>query len=82
MQIGLLRGGRLLAEESPEKLLQLFNTDSLEKVFLNLSKQQEEGRLAEVEELPVEDQNNSIIMGSINSIASNAITTDGSREVI
>lgn len=77
-----MRGGRLLAEESPEKLLQLFNTDSLEQVFLNLSKQQEEGRLAEVDHLPVEDQNNSIVMGSMNSIATNSVTNDGSREVI
>lgn len=44
-QIGLMRGGKLLAEESPARLLELFHTDTLEEVFLILSKNQEEGRI-------------------------------------
>ncbi|CAG9815832.1 unnamed protein product [Phaedon cochleariae] len=35
--IGLMRGGYFLAEESPERLIQQFNADSLEDVFLKLS---------------------------------------------
>ncbi|GAB1869390.1 ABC transporter G family member 20 isoform X2 [Camponotus japonicus] len=38
--IGLMRSGRLLAEESPRTLLQIYNCDSLEEVFLKLSRQQ------------------------------------------
>lgn len=44
-QIGLMRDGCLLAEESPEKLLQTFQVDYLEDVFLILSRRQNEGRL-------------------------------------
>lgn len=40
-----MREGRLLAEESPSRLLQIFNTNTLEEVFLILSRRQEEGRL-------------------------------------
>lgn len=40
-----MRGGKLLAEESPARLLELFHTDTLEEVFLILSKNQEEGRI-------------------------------------
>lgn len=39
-----MRGGYLLAEESPEKLLAQFNTDTLEDVFLKLSVIQNLGR--------------------------------------
>lgn len=35
-KIGLLRNGRLLAEDSPQSLLENFNEDSLESVFLKL----------------------------------------------
>ncbi|KAB0795299.1 hypothetical protein PPYR_12138 [Photinus pyralis] len=38
--IGLMRGGRFLAEESPRDLLVKFSTDSLEEVFLRLSANQ------------------------------------------
>ena len=41
--IGLMRGGKLLAEESPTKLMEMHNVDSLEEVFLNLSKKQNMG---------------------------------------
>ncbi|KAI8121739.1 hypothetical protein FF38_00340 [Lucilia cuprina] len=42
--IGLLRGGRMLAEESPEFLRQQYNADSLEEVFLKLSVLQNMGK--------------------------------------
>lgn len=81
-QIGLLRGGRLLAEESPDQLLNLFGTDSLEEVFLILSKQQEDGRLPAVENVISDDQNNTMVMSS-NSNVSMVMTEmgNGSREV-
>lgn len=37
LQIGLMREGVLLAEQSPKTLLQRFQCSSLEEVFLNLS---------------------------------------------
>ncbi|XP_076175367.1 ABC transporter G family member 23 [Ptiloglossa arizonensis] len=41
--IGLMRGGKLLAEETPMKLMEMHNLDSLEDVFLKLSKRQNMG---------------------------------------
>ncbi|XP_034944176.1 ABC transporter G family member 20 isoform X2 [Chelonus insularis] len=38
--IGLMRSGRLLAEESPRALLTMYNCPSLEDVFLKLSRKQ------------------------------------------
>ncbi|CAL1673500.1 unnamed protein product [Lasius platythorax] len=38
--IGLMRSGRLLAEEAPMTLLQIYNCASLEEVFLKLSRKQ------------------------------------------
>lgn len=38
--IGLMRSGRLLAEESPQALLHMYNCQSLEDVFLKLSREQ------------------------------------------
>ncbi|KAL0114313.1 hypothetical protein PUN28_011521 [Cardiocondyla obscurior] len=38
--IGLMRSGRLLAEEAPRTLLQIYNCASLEEVFLKLSRKQ------------------------------------------
>lgn len=38
--IGLMRSGRLLAEESPQTLLQMYRCVSLEDVFLKLSRKQ------------------------------------------
>lgn len=40
-----MRHGRLLAEETPENLMRDFHTDTLEKVFLELSRMQAEGVL-------------------------------------
>jgi ABC-type multidrug transport system ATPase subunit len=41
-QIGLLRGGKLLAEAPPERLMSIFNSSNLEEVFLTLSQKQDE----------------------------------------
>lgn len=68
-RIGLMREGRLLAEESPSRLLTLFGTDSLEEVFLVLSKRQEEGKLEEIENL-ADDDNNSVIHSVMDSTTS------------
>lgn len=43
-KIGLMRGGRFLAEESPEDILHRYNTVSLEDAFLKLSILQNRGR--------------------------------------
>lgn len=40
-KIGLIRGGRLLSESSPEQLLNRFQCSSLEEAFLTLSQAQE-----------------------------------------
>lgn len=42
--IGLMRGGRFLAEESPDTLLQRYACDSLEDVFLKLAVMQNKGK--------------------------------------
>lgn len=49
--IGLMRSGRLLAEESPQALLTMYNCISLEDVFLKLSRKQ--GQANQVVELNV-----------------------------
>ncbi|XP_067007499.1 ABC transporter G family member 23 [Anabrus simplex] len=43
-KIGLMRGGRFLAEESPAQLMASNMCDSLEEVFLKLSKKQNQGK--------------------------------------
>lgn len=42
--IGLMRGGKFLAEQSPDELLQKYHADSLEDVFLKLSVLQNMGK--------------------------------------
>ncbi|BES96859.1 ABC-2 type transporter [Nesidiocoris tenuis] len=42
--VGLMRGGKFLAEESPEELLRRYNSDSLEDAFLKLSILQNRGK--------------------------------------
>lgn len=41
--IGLMRSGKFLAEESPTKLMEMHRLDTLEDVFLKLSKRQNLG---------------------------------------
>lgn len=43
-QIGLMRGGKFLAEESPAHLMQQYRTETLEAVFLKLSVLQNMGK--------------------------------------
>ncbi|XP_074031882.1 uncharacterized protein [Leptinotarsa decemlineata] len=75
-KVGLMREGKLLVEESPSRLLTIFNTATLEEVFLILSRRQEEGRLENIDQQAIaDDQNNSIvpfnhISGSAVSVAS------------
>lgn len=47
--IGLMRSGRLLAEESPRALLTMYNCPSLEDVFLKLSRKQGQNALPPTE---------------------------------
>lgn len=63
-QIGLMREGRLLAEESPSRLLEIFNTDTLENVFLILSRRQEEGRLDNLNKPTSAPQSSSVLDSS------------------
>ncbi|XP_056637728.1 uncharacterized protein LOC130445863 [Diorhabda sublineata] len=91
-KIGLMREGRLLAEESPSRLLTLFNSETLEQVFLLLSKRQEDGRLSELADSHqpvVDEQNNSVLMneptGSRVSVATTVSTFEmenGSKDVL
>ncbi|XP_018405590.1 PREDICTED: ABC transporter G family member 20 [Cyphomyrmex costatus] len=59
--IGLMRNGKFLAEESPTKLMEMHRLDTLEEVFLKLSKRQNLGLrrrssiLSSVTGLPPED---------------------------
>ncbi|XP_063989442.1 ABC transporter G family member 23 isoform X2 [Diachasmimorpha longicaudata] len=41
--IGLMRGGKFLAEESPRRLMEMHRLDTLEEVFLKLSRKQNMG---------------------------------------
>lgn len=59
--IGLMRSGRLLAEESPRALLQIYNCQSLEDVFLKLSRKQ--GSYGPTTELNI---TNNISLASLN----------------
>jgi hypothetical protein len=53
IQIGLMRNGRLLAEESPHVLLSMYGCPTLEEVFLKLSRKQGSSSSANVSELNV-----------------------------
>ncbi|KAL1498317.1 hypothetical protein ABEB36_009133 [Hypothenemus hampei] len=70
-KIGLMRGGKLLAEESPARLLSLFQTDTLEEAFLILSRNQEEGRINRV----IEAANISNGNGSMQSVSSTSVSS-------
>lgn len=82
-----MREGRLLAEESPNRLLQIFNTDTLEEVFLILSRRQEEGRLSNVNTSSTEGPALSVMevptnTGSTVSVVSTISETTASTDVI
>ncbi|XP_049823696.1 ABC transporter G family member 20 isoform X3 [Aethina tumida] len=61
--IGLMRSGKLLAEESPHVLLSMYGCQSLEEVFLKLSRKQTQGGV-----VPQTDMNitNNISLASLN----------------
>ncbi|XP_077286467.1 ABC-type transporter snustorr isoform X2 [Arctopsyche grandis] len=59
--IGLMRSGRLLAEESPQVLLSMYGCQSLEEVFLKLSRRQ--GQANQPVELNI---SNNISLASLN----------------
>lgn len=61
-QIGLMRSGKLLAEESPSTLLRMYNCISLEDVFLKLSRKQQGQNVA----LPEVNISNNISLASLN----------------
>lgn len=44
IQIGLMRGGKFLAEESPDNLQMQYQCDTLEEVFLKLAILQNKGK--------------------------------------
>lgn len=73
-KIGLMRGGRLLAEESPANLLRQFQTDSLEEVFLILSRKQEQGEITDNNGMNAGSVANSI--NSISTVDTNHASTD------
>lgn len=70
--IGLMRSGKFLAEESPTKLMEMHRLDTLENVFLKLSKKQNLGLrrrssiLSNLTGLPPEDVSINVVYVSIN----------------
>lgn len=60
--IGLMRSGKLLAEESPHVLLSMYNCISLEDVFLKLSRKQQ-GQVTGPQEVNI---SNNISLASLN----------------
>jgi len=57
-----MRSGRLLAEESPRVLLSMYHCQSLEEVFLKLSRKQ--GTDGQPQETPVNISNNISLVSS------------------
>lgn len=77
-----MREGRLLAQESPGRLLSLFNTETLEEVFLILSRRQEEGRLDDISSYPTtDDQNNSVLPTQANTGSTISVATGSTVDV-
>lgn len=85
LQIGLMRDGRLLTEDSPDNLLATFNTQTLEEVFLILSQRQEAGQLPLLNETTVnssqlnetnEQYESTSVMSSVQSIPEGYKSTD------
>lgn len=75
-----MRDGRLLAEESPARLLSMFQTEVLEDVFFILSQKQSEGRLEETitasnHTLQIQNSNTDISLASFD-------TTRGSTDIL
>lgn len=68
-QIGLMRGGYFLAEESPERLISQFNAESLEDVFLKLSVIQNMGKRRRSSILQEVTETITVPSGAINEAA-------------
>ncbi|GLV42002.1 uncharacterized protein CBL_05040 [Carabus blaptoides fortunei] len=84
-RIGLMRQGKLMAEESPQALISRFRTDTLEEVFLNLSIRQAESTMGDDPELghvlPVETGSVQSLPGdSINDVS--VLGTGGSTDML
>ncbi|RLU22987.1 hypothetical protein DMN91_005265 [Ooceraea biroi] len=87
--IGLMRGGKFLAEESPRRLMEMHRLDTLEDVFLKLSKRQNLGLrrrssiLSSVTGVPPEDDVEDEMSGefgdnvSVSSRRRSVAVTDG-----
>ncbi|KAK0087918.1 hypothetical protein PV325_013694 [Microctonus aethiopoides] len=84
-KIGLLRHGKLLAEESPSKLLAKYRCDSLEAVFLHLSQMQKDSEDNNVSQ-QINVGNNGEYLPELEEITHPSIasttTTTGSSEVL
>lgn len=75
-----MREGKILAEESPEKLIASFGTETLEEVFLILSRKQDEAKLNNA--IASMDSPDDTHMGSTNASNVSLVMTDlGSTNV-
>lgn len=68
-QIGLMRGGYFLAEESPDRLMQQFGVESLEEVFLKLSVMQNRGKRRRSSIVQVVTETITVPSGQVNDAA-------------
>ncbi|XP_066145077.1 ABC transporter G family member 23-like [Euwallacea fornicatus] len=80
-KIGLMRGGKLLAEESPARLLEAFHTDTLEEAFLILSRNQDEGRINDAIETVNRPSENGVLGSSDASVATFDIAYSSKEEL-
>ncbi|KAI2474062.1 ATP binding cassette (ABC) protein subfamily G member, 23-like [Diabrotica virgifera virgifera] len=71
-KIALMRDGILLTEESPTRLLTLFNSETLEQIFLQLSQQQEAAKLTGLPEL-IEEAGNDRRQQNCGSVSNTSI---------
>lgn len=69
-----MRQGRLLAEESPQDLISKFRADTLEEVFLELSRRQVEGTLPPQEFAPLAIESNPSVTSSVTTLQENGST--------
>jgi hypothetical protein len=76
VQIGLMRGGKFLAEQPPQDLLAAHMCDTLEDVFLKLSKLQNQGKrrrssyMLEVMGPPTPEEVSLLLCGTMTAIVS------------
>ncbi|XP_066260922.1 ABC transporter G family member 23-like [Euwallacea similis] len=70
--VGLMRNGKILAEESPQQLLSIYNKTTLEEVFLLLSQSQEDAL--------AEQPNSTHLTSSTNTSVGSLTSGYGSRD--